>query len=141
MHTPLAGEPGRVLLLVVRAVVVGLLDPLPPDAVVAVPGDGRGEALGERPAAAPAERFELGRVERVAPIVARPVVDAPDQRLVRAGQLEDAARDLAVLDLLAAADVVDLSRLALAERQLDPGAVILDVEPVPHLLAVAVERQ
>ena len=49
--------------------------------------------------------------------------------------------DLDVLALLAAADVVGLARRALAQHELDPGAVILDVEPVADLAAVAVDRQ
>ena len=55
--------------------------------------------------------------------------------------LEDAARDLDVRRLLAAADVVRLAGASLPQRQLDPGAVVLDEEPVAHLRAVAVERQ
>ena len=48
---------------------------------------------------------------------------------------------VAVLDLLAAADVVDLAGLSRAQDELDPGAVILDVEPVAHLPPVAVEGE
>ena len=45
-----------------------------------------------------------------------------------------------VLDLVAAADVVDLAGLALVDQQVDAAAVVLDVQPVALVLAVAVER-
>src|SRR6185369_12166466 len=94
------------------------------------------QTLGQRPAPLPAERLELRRVERVTAVVPGAIVDRTDQRLVGAGQLEHARRDLAVLDLFAAADVVDLAGLALAQCKLDPGAVVLDVEPVADLPTV-----
>ena len=48
--------------------------------------------------------------------------------------------DLDVLVILAA-DVVDLAGRALVQDELDAGAVILGVQPFPHLLAVAVDGQ
>ena len=66
--------------------------------------------------------------------------DVPDEVGARAGQVEDPADDVHVLALLPA-DVVDLACLALAQRELDPGAVILDVQPLAPLPAVAVHRQ
>ena len=53
-----SAEPCGVLLLVVRAVLAGL-DRLPPGAVLAVPGDRLGEAVGERARGLPAERAQL----------------------------------------------------------------------------------
>ena len=73
--------------------------------------------------------------------MARPVLDAAQERRVGAGQLDQPLRHLDVLVLVAAADVVDLPGAALAEHELDPRAVVLDVQPVPDLAAVAVERQ
>ena len=108
----LLAEPLGVLLLVVRAVVAGL-DRLPPVAVVAVPGDRLGQAVRERARRRPAERPELRGVQRVAAIVPGAVLDVTDERLVGAGQLEDRPRQVAVLDLLAAADVVDLTARSL----------------------------
>ena len=43
-------------------------------------------------------------------------------------------------DLVAGADVVDLADRALAQHQVDAGAVVLDVAPVADVQAVAVER-
>ena len=48
--------------------------------------------------------------------------------------------DLDVLVILAA-DVVDLAGRALVQDELDAGAVILGVEPLAHLLPVAVDRE
>ena len=77
---------------------------------------------------------------RVAPVVAGTVVDVPDERGIAAGQLDDALRDVEVLALLAA-DVVDLARPALAQDEVDGRRVILGVQPLAHLPAVAVDRQ
>src|SRR3989442_16023465 len=104
----LAREALRVLLLVVRAVVAGL-DRLPPVAVLAVPLHRLGEAGGvQRVPRRPPERTQLGRVHGVAPVVPRPVGDVANEVRRRTGEIEDAARDLHVLALLAA-DVLDLA--------------------------------
>src|SRR2546426_8943597 len=62
-----------------------------------------------------------------------------DERVVGARQLEDAGGEVPVLDLLAATDVVDPTGLALVQDELDPGAVVLDVEPIACLATVAVD--
>ena len=72
--------------------------------------------------------------------MARPVVDVANEIGARPRQIEDAADDVHVLALLAA-DVVDLAGRALPQRELDRGAVILDVQPLAPLPAVAVDRQ
>ena len=69
------------------------------------------------------------------------VLDVLDQRLVAAGQLDDPAHDLDVLALVRAADVVGLARPAALEDGMDAAAEVLDVEPVAHLAAVAVDGQ
>src|SRR5438874_1252164 len=74
-------------------------------------------------------------------VVARPILHRPDQRLRLAGQAQDVAREHDVLDLVPAADVVNLAVLALAQDQIERRAVVHDVQPVPHVPAVAVERQ
>ena len=53
---------------------------------------------------------------------------------------EDAPRDLDVLHLVAAGDVVGLARRAVIEQEVDRLGMVLDVEPVAHVAAVAVER-
>ena len=67
----------------------------------------------------PAERLGLRRGERVAAVVAEPVGDVLDQRLVAAGELEDPLHDLDVGQLVGPADVVDLARLAELEHHVD----------------------
>src|SRR5437899_8588059 len=64
-----------------------------------------------------------------------------DQRVVGAGQLEDAGGEVPVLDLLTATDVVDPTGLALVQDELDPGAVVLNVEPIACLATVAVDGE
>ena len=72
-------QPSRVLALVVLPVLAGL-DRLPPVAVLAVPGDRlRQPGLAERVRRRPAERAQLGVVERVAAVVAGAVLDVPDE--------------------------------------------------------------
>src|SRR5262245_20732128 len=113
----------RVLLLVVAAVLAGL-DGLPPGAVREISFHGLAQAaLAERVPRRPPEAAELRVVERVAPVVARAVLDVADERQVGPGELEDPVGDLEVLVVLAA-DVVDGARLALVEDELDRGAVV-----------------
>ncbi len=109
--------------------------------MLAVPVDRLAEPVLERALRLPAEPTQLRRVQGVAAIVAGPVLDAAEQRRIGTRQLEDARGDLAVLSLVATADVVGLARSALAKDELDAGAVILHVQPVAHLATVAVERQ
>src|ERR1043165_637436 len=132
--------PVSILLLVIlpkRSV----LDRPPPRLVLAIPRDRAAECLAEVSVALEAEALELGRVERVAAVVALAVGHALDQRLRLAEELEDFSRDLAVLALVAAADVVRLAVLAALDEEVDRGAVVLDEQPVAHVAAVAVERQ
>jgi hypothetical protein len=59
--------------------------------------------------------------------VAWSVLDMADQRAVGARQLEDAGGEVAVLDLLAAADVVDRRARPGAGRASTPAQLVLDV--------------
>src|SRR5206468_2775226 len=85
------------------------LDRLPPVPVVAVPRDGLRQPVREVSLRRPPEPAQLRRVDRVAAVVTRTIGDVADERLVGPGQLEDPRGQLPVLDLLAAADVVDLA--------------------------------
>src|SRR3989449_11041696 len=107
--------------------------------VLAIPGDGRRERVAEAVARRPAELVDLLRVERVAPVVARPILHGLDQGLGLPQEMEDLARQHDVLHLVAAADVVDLALPALPEHQVDRRAVVQHVEPVADVPAVAVE--
>ena len=70
----------------------------------------------------------------------RAVLDVAHEVGTRAGQVEDAPDDVEVLALLAA-DVVRIAGLALAQRELDARAVVVDLQPLAPLLPVAVDRQ
>ena len=73
----------------------------------------------------PAERVQLRRVERVAAVVARPVLDVADELVVGAGQLEDAPRDVEVLELVACRRRCrPRPRSPSPQHQLDRGAVV-----------------
>ena len=80
-------------------------------------------------------------VQGVAPVVAGPVGHGLDEALRLAGQPQDLAREREVLDLVAAADVVDLAVAASAQHEVERRAVVEHVDPVAHVAAVAVERQ
>ena len=72
--------------------------------------------------------------------MALPVRDRFNQRDRLAGQFENAVGEVDVLDLVATPDVVDLSRNALVDQQIDTAAMVVDVKPVALVLPVAVER-
>src|SRR3954454_18759580 len=127
-------EPRRVLALVVRAE-LARPDRLPPAAVLPVPVDRAAQALLERHARRPAERAQPARVEGVAAVVAGTVGHMLQKRRVDAELLDDRVSHVDVEALVAAAHVVRLARLALAEHELDSRAMVLDVEPVAHLAA------
>src|SRR5690606_41828598 len=54
--------------------------------------------------------------------------------------LQQQAGQLLVAQLGPAADVVDLAGAAAVEHQLDSPAVVVDMQPVAHVAAVAVQR-
>ena len=89
----------------------------------------------------PSSFADLVRGEAVAAVVALAVGHVLDQRLVAAGQLQDALDDLDVLALVGAADVVGLARPPLLQHQGDGAGEVLHVQPVAHLAAVAVDGQ
>src|SRR3954470_19219672 len=139
--TPTSAERLAVLLFVVLAVLAGA-DRAPPVLVVAVPLHGPLEALVEVDLRLPAELLlQLRRGERVTAVVAKAIGDVLDQRLVGADQLDHPLDDLDVLALVWTADVVGLPRLPFRQHRVDAAAEVLDVEPVAHLLAVAVDGQ
>ena len=118
-----------------------MLERLPPLAVVAVPVDRRGERVVERSAQRPArERGELADVDRIAAVVPETIVDRLDERVVASGEREQPRRQLAVGQLVAGTDVVDLAGHTLLEHELRGDVVVLDVDPVADVETVAVQR-
>ena len=69
------------------------------------------------------------------------VGDVLDQRRVGSGQLDDPLHDLEVLALLGAAAVVGLPGLSVGERMADPAREVIDIQPVAHVAAVAVNGE
>src|SRR3954468_6060629 len=119
-----------------------LLERAPPRLVVAVPGHRVGKALLERHLRLVAELgADLVVGQRVAVVVTLAVLDVLDVRVPTAtARLEQPLGQLAVGELDAAADVVDLAGAAALEHELDATAVVVDVQPVAHVEPVAVER-
>ena len=99
----------------------------------------------------PAElRFELARVDRIAPVVARPIGHKADQVCVRrvgglrhklVQQRANATHDLQVRPLVAAAHVICLARSPACKHGADGRAVVAHKQPVAHLPAIAVNGQ
>ena len=132
--------------LIVHALVIGLIvaadDAHPPVTVLEVPLDGLLDAVLELRLRLPAELcVDLRRVDGVAAVVALAVGDVLDEVFGLAELLEDGLDHVDVGALIVAADVVDLADASLLQDQVDGMAVILDVEPVADVLAVAVDRQ
>ena len=119
----------------------GLLGRAPPGLVVAVPVDRLREAGGEVGVLGlPAELGpELGGVDRVAAVVAGAVAHPVEVVLVPAEGLEDLAEHGDVVQLAVGADQVGLADAAAGEDCPHSGAVVLGVDPVADVPAVAVE--
>ena len=113
-----------------------------------IPVHGLGDAGFERFQRSPAEFLGPScGVNGVAPVVAGPVGDETDQpfvrRVFRAALIQQRANLFDNVDIrpfIAAADVVGLAQPAPADHRLDAPAMILDIEPVADVAAVAVDR-
>ena len=119
----------------------GLLGRAPPGLVGDVPVDRLLQPLGEvgvgRP---PAElALEHGAVDGVAAVVAGAVGDPVEVLGVAAHGREDHAQDRDVVLLPIGSDEVGLPRAALGEDVPDGRGVVLGVDPVADVLALAVE--
>src|SRR5579864_864897 len=137
------GPCARPVLLLVVLAERGILvfDGPPPPLVVAIPRDRSGEAVVKLLPGRPAEPPQLGRIERVAPVVPGPIGDRADEGRRAPGQLEDAMGEVDVAHLVAAADVVDLAEAAAFDDEVDRAAVVVDMEPIANVQAVTVEGQ
>ena len=136
------------LLVVMKVLSAGhVVEPL---AVVKIPSDSLFYSLGELKARLPAEfTLQFGRVDGVAHIVSLSVgdkcyqviistlrttkqtVNSPDQNLDQ----------IYVLPFIESADVVRLGDLSIMENQVYGLGVVLDIEPVAHVLPLTVDRQ
>ena len=124
-------------------VLIVTIDDMPPPALVfKIPLDGLLDAVLELRLRLPAElRVDLRRVDGVATVVALAVGDVLDEVFGLAELLEDGLDHVDVGALIVAADVVDLADASLLQDEVDGTAVVLDIEPVADVLAVAVDRQ
>ncbi|PAV72886.1 hypothetical protein WR25_21003 [Diploscapter pachys] len=123
----------------------------PPVLVGEIPVDRLGDAGLERFGRRPAEFVaDAAGVDRIALVVAGAVGDRGHLLGIglavgtRATIVEDRAQrlyHLDVLSLVVAADIVGAPRLTPLEHRLQRADVILDVQPVAHLVALAVDRQ
>ena len=128
--------------LVVHTLVIGLIvaadDAHPPVAVLEVPLDGLLDAVLELRLRLPTElRVDLRRVDGVAAVVSLAVSDVLDEVFGFAELLEDGLDHVDVGALVVAADIVDLADASLLQDEVDGAAVVLDIEPVADVLAVA----
>ena len=132
---------GNLLALGLVACLGSGLDGLPPGAVLGVPGDGLVEPLGEvRVLGLPAQlAAELGGVDGVAAVVAGAVAHPVEVVCRPAHALEDGAQHVYVGLLAVGADEVGPAHLALREDGPHGARVVVGVDPVAHVPAVAVE--
>ena len=85
--------------------------------------------------------MDLGRVDRVTHIVALAVRNISDQALGLAELTADDLNDIDILHLIVSADIVHLAHAALVDHKVDGTAMVLNIEPVSHILALAVYRE
>ncbi len=117
-------------------------DLLPPGAVVQIPADGLDDAVCEFCLRQPAKlSVDLCGVDGIAHIMALAVCDVSDEAFGLAKLSTDEPDDVDVAHFVVAADVVDLAGFAASEDKVDGPAVILHVEPIPHVEALAVDGQ
>ena len=121
-----------------------------PFLVVQIPADGLFNPFLELQARLPAQlALQLARVDGIAHVVALAVGHVGNQVHVLAflpaqqtvNGPDDHPDDVDVLPLVEAADVVGVGNLPLVENQVDGTGVVLHVQPVAHVLALAVHGQ
>ena len=84
---------------------------------------------------------KLRRVESIPTVVSQPVGHGLNQGVRLARERQDSASQLNVGYLVSPSDVVDLPVDAAVDDKVDGAAVVLHVEPIAHVQAVAVQRQ
>src|SRR4029079_17517248 len=123
---------------------------LPPRAGLEIPAHRLGKPGLEALYGAPAElALDLRGIDRVAAIMTRPVGDEGNQllpgalarRRIVVEQPAYLAHDIDIPALLAAADIVSLAGDTSLDDQGQRASVILDIEPIAHILAIAVDWQ
>ena len=127
---------------------LALQDGAHPFLVVEIPAHGLADALLELVGGQPAQLLlDLRRVNGVAAVVARAVLDEGDQLARIAAELRghfvdqiaDQLHDVEVGPFVVAADVVGLAGAPARQHQPQRFRVVADVEPVAHVHAVAID--
>ena len=117
-----------------------LLHGTPPPLVIAIPGDGPVNPLGEARVDGPPSQLlaKLGRIDGVAAVMARTVAH-PIERVWRTTHaLEDGLKHVEIAPLAIRPDEVGLPLTSLREYVPHGTGVVLGVDPVTHVLAVSV---
>ena len=147
---PLASvSPPLIHFLVILFIFAGS-DVVHPGLVVEVPADGALDAFLELEAGLPTQlALQLGTVDGIAQVVPGAVGHigdevhilpflAPKQPVHRLNHHPD---EVDVLPLVEAADVVRVGHLALMENEVDGAGVVFHIQPVAHILALAIDGQ
>ena len=122
--------------------VIAAEDVLPPGTVVEIPLDRFLDPVVEFRRWCPAELIgDFRWVDRIALVMAGAVGDVIDQGFGLAELAQDRLDDLEIGALVVAADVVDLTDTAFSNDQVDRRAMVLDIEPVADVFALAIDRQ
>src|SRR5205823_4749907 len=116
-----------------------MLQRSPPPLVAPVPVHGLLECFVERAPLPPTQLGDLGDVDGVAPIVTEAVLHVLDHLFPHVEEGEQLVDEQAVGGLVAGTDVVDLARRTLVKRQQHTGAMVVHVQPVALVQAVAVQ--
>ena len=85
--------------------------------------------------------MDLGGVDGIAHIVSLPVGHMDDEGFGLVQRLADELDDVDVTHFVVAAYVVDLADVAVMDDEINGTAVILHIQPVPHIDALAVHGQ
>ena len=113
-------------------------------AVLHVPLVREADAVGPRHFLAPAQLVQAVVVDEVPEVVEHAVLDEGHEGLLLArgvsGQADEISRDLDILPLVRAADVVDLTHAALEQDLLEGARDVLDEQEVARVGAGAVDR-
>ena len=117
--------------------------------MVDVPAHGGLQALGQRARRPPADlRAHLRGIDGIAVVVSRPVRHVLHQRAARLvardgaiDQIADDLRDIQVAPLFLRADQVLVAHGSEGQHAEQRACMILDMDPVPHIGAAAIDRQ
>ena len=85
--------------------------------------------------------MDLRGIDGVAPVVAGAVLYVLDEGLGLAESLKNGLHHGEIVPLVVPADVVHFAFAAFPNDEVDSAAVVLRVEPVPHVRAVAVDGE